>query len=201
VDCQPDASPWTLIAYRAPASPSTSRVSAWRSLHRLGAVYLGPSVCLLPTRLAEPRVLDDLATRVTSAGGSFDVLPITAFEPQAEAIAQARYNEARDAEYAEVVERAEAVGAELAREAAHDKYTFAEVEENEADLARLRRWLRRVVRRDLFGASARGAATAAIERAEAELATFIEQAMAREGGGGVGMFDKARELPGPAPDR
>lgn len=172
---------WTLVAYRTPASPSTARVSAWRGLHRLGALYLGPTVCLLPTRFAEPNVLETLAVRVRAGGGSFDVLPVTAFSPEAEASIRTRYSEARDTEYAEVVERAEALVAELAREAARGKYTFAEVEENEADLVRLRRWLRRVRRRDLFGASGRATAEAAVASADLELVRFIERAIAGEG--------------------
>lgn len=34
--------------------------------------------------------------------------------------------------------------------AAKGKFTYAEVEENEADLTKLRRWLRRIVWRDLY---------------------------------------------------
>lgn len=90
---------------------------------------------------------------------------------------------ARDAEYAEVVERAAALVEELSREAARGKLTFAEVEENEADLARLERWLRRVRARDLFGAPGRAAAEAAVQRAAARLEEFTAQAIARDVGG------------------
>ena len=145
-----------LVAYRTPAAPSTARVSAWRTLHRMGALYLGPTVCLLPARLADASLLEPLGRRVEAAGGAFEVLAIEAFDDAAEAAVRARCNEARDAEYAEIVERAQALVGRLEREGARGKFTFAEVEENEADLAKLRRWLGRVTARDLFGRRAAG---------------------------------------------
>ena len=32
-----------MVSYRAPAEPSSARVTAWRRLHRLGALYIGAS--------------------------------------------------------------------------------------------------------------------------------------------------------------
>ena len=172
--------PWKLVAYRTPAAPSTARVSAWRTLHRMGALYLGPTVCLLPAQLADAGQLEALGRRVEAAGGAFEVLAIEAFGDAAEAAVRARCNEARDAEYAEIVERAQALVDELEREGARGKFTFAEVEENEADLAKLRRWLGRVTARDLFGAPSRGPAEDAVGEAERRLTAFVEQAIARE---------------------
>src|SRR6266700_4796659 len=127
---------WVLVVYRAPKEPSTARVAAWRRLHRLGGLYVGPSVCLIPHGLTEPRVLDQIADGVRSAGGTFDALVVEAFAETAQALLVDRFNSARDAEYAEVVERAQALLAELEREGGRGKLTFAEVEENEADLAK-----------------------------------------------------------------
>jgi len=173
---------WFLVAYQTPASPSTARVSAWRGLHALGGLYLGPSVCLLARQAADPARLEAIAARVRAAGGSFEVLEVQAFEPDAEVRVRDRYSAARAAEYAEIVERAEALVDELEREAARDKVTFAEVEENEAGLTKIRQWLRRVVARDLFGCVARAEAEAAVRHAEERLAAFTELAVARESG-------------------
>jgi len=173
---------WTLVAYRTPAEPSTARVSAWRALHRLGGLYLGPTVCLLPARLANAGQLDPIGSRVRAAGGSFDVLGIESFSSETESHLRERYNEARAAEYAEIVERAEAIVEELEREGARDKFSFAEVEENEAGLAKVHQWLRRVAARDLFECGARATAEEAACRAEEHLVAFIEVAIAREAG-------------------
>jgi hypothetical protein len=169
-----------LVAYQAPASPSTARVSAWRGLHALGGIYLGPTVCLLPSQVADRGKLEAIRGRVMAAGGSFEMLTVEAFEEQAERRLESRYNAARAAEYAEIFERATAIVDELGRESARGKFTFAEVEENEAGIAKVRGWLRRVNVRDLFGCQARSEAELAIKRAEQTLAAFIEQAVARE---------------------
>jgi hypothetical protein len=171
----PGGRTWLLVVYRAPTEPSTARVAVWRGLHRLGALYLGPSVCLLPRSLVEDRGVDRIADIVRSAGGTFDVLTVEACAAESEALLGDRFNALRDAEYAEVVERAVALQAELAREGARGRFTFAEVEENEADLARLRRWLRTVADRDVFGAAGRGPAEVAVREAADALQRFTER--------------------------
>jgi Protein ChrB, N-terminal len=172
---------WVLVAYRAPAEPSTARVAAWRRLHRLGGLYIGSSVCLIPRALARPGALDHVAEGVRAAGGTFDVLVVEAFAEEAQALLAGRFNAARDAEYAEVVERAEALQAELEWEGERGKFTFAEVEENEADLVKLQRWLQTVAGRDLLGAPGRPGAEAAVGAAAEAVRRFAERAARMEG--------------------
>ena len=167
---------WALVVYRAPKEPSTARVAAWRRLRRLGGLYVGPSVCLVPRGLAERRVLDRIGEGVRAAGGSFDVFDVDAFAEGAHARLVDRFNASRDAEYSEVVERALALQAELEREGGRGKFTFAEVEENEADLGKLQRWFQTLTDRDLFSAAGRGAAEQAINEAAAALQRFAERA-------------------------
>lgn len=171
---------WALIVYRAPKEPSTARVAAWRRLHRLGGLYVGPSVCLVPRGLADRRVLERIADGVRTAGGTFDVFQIEAFAGDAHALLVDRFNAARNAEYAEVVERALALRTELEREGARGKFTFAEVEENEADMGKLRRWLQTLGDRDLFAAAGRGAAERAVREAADVLQDFAERAARRD---------------------
>lgn len=175
-----EARGWLLVSYRAPKEPSTARVAAWRRLHRLGALYIGPSTCLVPIELAGDDALTTVAGGITAAGGSFDSFRIEAFSPEAEQVLLARFNAARDAEYAEVIERAEALVAELRREGERGKFTFAEVEENEADLARLGRWLETVRRRDRYAAPGRARAEAAVEDADRRLRVFVERSARAE---------------------
>jgi hypothetical protein len=200
---------WTLIFYRAPAQPSSARVTAWRRLNRLGAVYLGPSSCLLPARLEVNDDLQEIAANLTGAGGSLQSLTVAEFSDESERRLEALYNAARDAEYEEVIERAEALIGELEREGARDKFTFAEVEENDADLAKLQRWARRVRWRDVYGAPRRQPAEDAVRRAQARLDEFVRIAASREhepseagvrpeGEGGIEDLGDAR-IEGPSP--
>jgi len=72
------------------------------------------------------------------------------------------------------------VQTELEREGGKGKFTFAEVEENEADLGKLRRWLQTLRDRDLFGAGGRDAADLAVREAGDALQRFAERAAAQD---------------------
>jgi hypothetical protein len=62
------------------------------------------------------------------------------------------FNATRDDEYREVLDRCTAFHAELEKEREAGKVTFAELEENEEDLAKLEAWLGKISERDRFGA-------------------------------------------------
>jgi hypothetical protein len=167
-----DSAGWLLICYRTPKQPSTARVAAWRRLHRLGAMYVGPSTCLLPVDLADEQALTAVAEGIIGAGGGIDTYRIDAFAAEAQQTLRERFNAERDAEYAEVVEQAHALVAELDRESERGKFTFAEVEENDADLGKLRRWMAAVGRRDRYGAAGRRIAEQAVADADRALHAF-----------------------------
>lgn len=166
---------WLLICYRAPKQPSTARVATWRRLHRLGALYVGPSTCLVPLELADEQALATVAEGLTTAGGSIDIFHIDAFDSEAQQVLLARFNAERDAEYVEVVERGRALLDELDQETRRAKFTFAEVEENEADLTKLRRWLDAIGQRDHYGAPGRSPAEQVVEAAAQALKVFTEK--------------------------
>jgi hypothetical protein len=174
------AESWTFVFYRAPKQPSSARVAAWRRLHRLGAVYLGPSACALPRRLNSGDDLDRIAASMVASGGSLETFLVERLAPESEEKLQGAYNAARDAEYEELIERAQAVIDELDREGARKKFTFAEVEENEAALAKLRRWAGRIRWRDVFDASRRATAEAALRAAQERLDIFERIATERD---------------------
>lgn len=79
---------------------------------------------------------------------------------------------------------------EVARETRKEKFTFAELEDLEADWEKLGRWRGRIEARDFFGAPARAAAEAALVRGRAALerftATVYTQAQAHEAGAEAG---------------
>jgi hypothetical protein len=62
------------------------------------------------------------------------------------------FAEARDAEYTEVLGRCRDFHAELDKERSAGNLTFAELEENEEDLAKLEAWVGKIRVRDRFGA-------------------------------------------------
>lgn len=61
----------------------------------------------------------------------------------------------RDDEYEEIVDKCQDFLAEIDKETAAAHFTYAELEENEEDLAKLRSWFAKITRRDVFRAPGR----------------------------------------------
>jgi hypothetical protein len=171
---------WLLVSVSTAGAAGTLRVQVWRKLRSLGALYVQQSVCLLPGLPGVAREVRRLAARVQQHGGAARVLHIAITDAAEQAQVVAEMNAARDAEYAEVLERLPEFLAELDKERARGRLTYAEVEECEADLDRYRSWLGKIGARDYFGAPGGTAAREAVEAATAELAAFEEAALSAE---------------------
>ena len=72
--------------------------------------------------------------------------------------------------------------AEIDKEAAADKFTYAELEENDEDLTKLRGWFDKVRLRDSLGARRRAAAEEALQDCVAALDVFADQVYLAEDG-------------------
>jgi hypothetical protein len=168
---------WLLVSVSTAGAAASLRMQVWRKLRSLGALYLQQSVCLLPARVEVVREVRRLVDRVRHQGGAARVLHMAFSDPEEERAVIAEMNEARDAEYAEVLERLPELRNELAAERARGNATYAEVEESEADLERFRAWLTKIAARDYFAAAGGRAARDAVEQAAADLAAFEEAAL------------------------
>ncbi len=169
---------WFVLVYKLPAEPTRLRASVWRKLKAAGAVYLQNGVAALPADAAGERAMRGAVQEVRELGGSGHLLRGEAVGDEVALVGA--FGEARDAEYAEVLSKCGDFHAELKKERAARKFTFAELEENEEDLAKLEAWLRKVELRDRFGAplaqEARAAVLACREDLEAFAASVYEAA-------------------------
>jgi hypothetical protein len=82
------------------------------------------------------------------------------------------WNEARDNEYRELAGECAKFLAEIDHEFEIDKFTLAELDEEEAELDKLQRWRDRIQRLDIHEAPGRSAAESALREAEAALARY-----------------------------
>lgn len=169
---------WLLISVSTAGASASLRVTVWRQLKALGALYLHQSVCVLPARAGTRRAVAALTERVQQGGGAVRTLSIRVTDPEQEAQLNAELQAARDEEYAEVLERLPSFFEELENETARGRTTFEELEESEADLARFRAWLTKIAARDYFNAATGEQARAELARAERALAAFADLAMA-----------------------
>jgi hypothetical protein len=171
---------WLLVTVSTAGAPASLRVHVWRKLRGLGALYLQQSVCLLPDLPQVARQVRRLLDRVDHDGGTGRVLHIRLADAAERDQVIAEFQAARDGEYEEVLERLPEFFAELERETARGRATYAEVEENEADLMRYRDWMSKIAARDYFEAPRGQVARAELARAEEVFATFEAAALAAE---------------------
>jgi hypothetical protein len=171
---------WLLVSVSTAGASAALRVQVWRKLRSLGALYLQQSVCLLPARDHVVREVRRLADRVRRQGGSCRLLQVGIADQAERAQVVAEMNAARGQEYGEVLERLPEFLAELDKERARGRTTYAEVEECGADLERYRSWLAKIAARDYFGAPGGAAAQAAVAAAATELAAFEQAALSAE---------------------
>jgi hypothetical protein len=97
---------------------------------------------------------------------------------------RAAFQAARDDEYEEIVDKCRDFLAQVRKEYVASHFTFAELEENEVDLVKLRNWLARVRERDVFGAPGRPAAEQALGECAQVLDDYAARVYAEEAEGG-----------------
>lgn len=167
---------WILVTV-ATGKVDALRVYAWRRLRGLGAVYVARSTCLLPDLPEVAAAVDASVARILADGGSARTLHIEITDAEEDEQLRASQRAERDTEYGEVVERTAQFLEEIDTETARGRFTYAEVEESEADLGRFERWMASIEARDYFHAEGRGVAVEAIERCRAALSGFEARAV------------------------
>jgi hypothetical protein len=90
------------------------------------------------------------------------------------------FQAARDDEYEEIVDKCEDFQAQVQKEYTASHFTYAELEENEVDLVKLRNWFAKVSDRDVFGAAGRAQAEAALAGCEKTLEEYAARVYAEE---------------------
>jgi hypothetical protein len=171
---------WLLVTTSTPGGSSTLRVWAWRRLRSLGAHYLQQSTCVLPATPETTRAVNRVVTRLRDEGAQGQALAIAFTDTDQEDAIITAFQDERADEYREVVERTSDFHDELANERTARRVTYTELEESDADLARLKRWLDSIRARDYFDAPGAGEATAAVEACEQALAEFETEALNSE---------------------
>lgn len=168
------------MAVSSPGPSSSLRVYTWRKLKSLGGLYVQQSVCLLPDRPETGRAVRRLLAKVRDEGGEARLLHIDLTDAAEERAVVDQFQAERGDEYNEVCSRTPAFLEELTYERSRGRVTYNELDESEADLARLRTWLERIKSRDYFHAPGRKDAEVAVAACVAALAEFEADALAAE---------------------
>jgi len=140
---------WLFFSYSLPAEPSKARVYVWRQLRKLGAVNC-QSIWVIPhsaERLADLKKL--IADIEQYQGTSLLITGNILVKEQEGGIIKA-FVDSRNEEYQEIIDKCEAFFKEIEYEIGRRNFIFAEVEENEEELGKLKQWLKKVEKRDVI---------------------------------------------------
>lgn len=143
---------WLLLTYKVPPEPATKRVALWRRVKGMGAVYLQNGVCLLPKTDDHIRRLKMIENDVSKMGGEAVILETVALDRAQEEKVVARFRADRDDQYREFLGRCADFEKEIAKEIAINKFTYAELEEEDTDLKKLKGWLEKIRKLDFYDA-------------------------------------------------
>lgn len=176
---------WVLAVVQVPSEPSRHRVAVWRELRRAGAVPVSQGTWAAPS--AEPflAALDRAAALAGQGGGRVAVFDLQPRDETSRALVVDAFVAARVEEWGEFVADCGKFTAEIAKEVAKGKLTFAELEEEEHSLDRLRRWYRELRRRDVLRLPQAGDAAQRLRQCEETLEDYAERVYAANEIGGT----------------
>ncbi len=165
---------WRILTYRLAAEQSRHRVAVWRELRRAGALALQAATWAVPTGGRFDEGMTKALALVERAGGQAMVFDVVPAEPGAAALEE-MYTAEREAEWVEFCSECDKAEAELHGEIAKEKFTLAELDEEEQAVERLRRWYREIHVRDLFGAPSAAEAERRLKACVEVLEDFAER--------------------------
>lgn len=166
---------WLLLAYKVPPEPTAKRVTLWRRLKGLGAVYLQSGVCLLPRTDEHLRRLKMLEQDIAAMDGESVLLQTVALDAAQQDKVLARFRADRDDQYREFLGKCEAFEREIAKEIAIEKFTYAELEEEDAEARKLEAWLEKIQKLDFYDAPLAEAAKTKLEVCKAALDGYAQR--------------------------
>jgi hypothetical protein len=174
-------STWLVFFPQTPATPSSLRVLVWRRLQQAGALNLQGGAWMLPHIKEQEQVLVTLLREMEQQGGSGFFLEARAPNEGIQAGLIERFQAERTKEYQEFGERCQQFLQEIEKETHAHKFTFAELEENEQDLLKLIRWLRKIQQRDFFPNTGSLAAQEHLSQCRQALQTYTTTVYEQEG--------------------
>lgn len=142
---------WLFISYTAPSNPSRVRVFIWRELKKLGAINY-QTVWVLPYSKELLDKIQSLREIIENYGGQVLLLEGKILHRDDEDKILNAFIDARNKEYQEIIDKCEDFFKEISFEIERQNFIFAEVEENEEELDKLKTWLKKVEKRDFVNA-------------------------------------------------
>jgi hypothetical protein len=155
---------WLLLIHQLPAKPAYLRVKIWRRLQGIGAIAVKNAVHVLPLNEDTREDFEWLLREIEDGGGEAFVCEARLIDGLSDQEIRALFDQARDADYAQLAKDARALAKSLRPNAKRSALADAR-----AQIARLRKRLADIVAIDFFGAIGRETAEQTISSLEARL--------------------------------
>ena len=165
---------WLFFSYSLPTEPSKARVYIWRQLKKLGAVNY-QSVWVLPYSKERIEDLNKLMESIESYKGESLVLEGKSLTKSQEERINKAIVDSRNEEYGELIEKCEDYFKEIDFEIERQNFIFAEVEENEEELEKLKLWFKKVAKRDVLDVPLRKVAVEKLKDCEKRFEDFAQR--------------------------
>jgi hypothetical protein len=166
---------WVVLTYRLPTEPSRHRVAVWRELRRVGALSLQQATWAVPARSHFIDAVSRAVSLVDRAGGEALVFDAQPKDGKAEEWLEQAFTAERDEEWGEFIAECAKFEQEIDKEIETEKFTAAELDEEEQNLERLQRWFRELRGRDVFVAGAQDPAEKRLKECAERLDQFAER--------------------------
>jgi hypothetical protein len=148
---------WLLLIHQLPAKPAYLRVKIWRRLQGIGAIAVKNAVHVLPMNEETQEDFEWLLREIEEGGGEAFMCEARLIDGLSDQEIRTLFDQARDADYAQVVKDARVLAKSLRPNAKTSM--LADVR---AQVARLRKRLAEIVAIDFFGAIGRETAEGVI---------------------------------------
>ncbi len=165
---------WLFFSYSLPSEPSKARVYIWRQLKKLGAVNY-QSVWVLPYSKERIEDLNKLMESIESYKGECLVIEGKSLTKSQEERINKAIIDSRKEEYGELIEKCEDYFKEIDFEIERKNFIFAEVEENEEELEKLKLWFKKVAKRDVLDVPLRKVAVEKLKDCEKRFEEFAQR--------------------------
>jgi hypothetical protein len=172
---------WLLFTAQLPAKPSSLRVGVWRKLNDSGAVNLQSGIWILPFNEENRIFLERLLAHIKHKEATGQIFFVQGLNQEIQADILGRFKTNRNREYDELLEQCEKFLTEIDKESNLQKFTFAELEENEQNLQRLRKWFAKIQKRDFFKTGKSEEANTIVQICRKTLQTYTHQVLTKEG--------------------
>jgi len=166
---------WLVLVIRIPTEPSRHRVAVWRELRKAGALSLGQGVWAVPDLPVFAAGVERAVELAQRAEGEATILAAAGRSEADAARFAALFDAAREADWTEFLADCGKFEVEIAKEIRIEKFTLAELEEEEQSLERLRRWHRDLTARDVFGSPLAPEATARLKQCVETCENYADQ--------------------------